>query len=207
MRSETQEIETRAAEWIYWKTPTFICCRLNMLRPPPPSHAGMSMIPCLSLSISSLCILPVHADGPKKTTTKSVGLFQYIPSTRVVIGEVSLSHGDVHSMHSPHSPDPDRTLCFCPPVPIVLMPNLQMDLVCKVALIVDVFSYVQKPNSRSYNVVEVSGHNLESSQTWGFRVHCLQYKQFQYVSRGDCEQQGGKLLRLLSQLLPRIRPL
>jgi hypothetical protein len=27
------------------------------------------------------------------------------------------------------------------------------------------------------------------------------------VSRGDCEQQGGKLLRLLSQLRPRIRPL
>jgi len=26
------------------------------------------------------------------------------------------------------------------------------------------------------------------------------------VSRGDCEWQGGKLLRLLSQLRPRIRP-
>jgi hypothetical protein len=26
-------------------------------------------------------------------------------------------------------------------------------------------------------------------------------------SRGDCEQQGGKILRLLSQLRPRIRPL
>ncbi len=27
------------------------------------------------------------------------------------------------------------------------------------------------------------------------------------VSRGDCEQQGGKLLRLMSQLRPRIWPL
>ncbi len=30
IRSETQEIETRAVEWIYWwKTPTLFCCRLK----------------------------------------------------------------------------------------------------------------------------------------------------------------------------------
>jgi hypothetical protein len=29
-----------------------------------------------------------------------------------------------------------------------------------------------KPNSWTYNFVEVSGHNLESSQTWGFCVTC-----------------------------------
>ena len=28
-----------------------------------------------------------------------------------------------------------------------------------------------------------------------------------FVNRGDCEQQGGKLLRIFSQLRPRIRPL
>ncbi len=50
----------------------------------------------------------------------------------------------------------------------------------------------QKPNSWTYNFVEVSVHNLESSQT---------------SRRGDCEFQEEKLLRLLSQLRPRIRPL
>ncbi len=34
----------------------------------------------------------------------------------------------------------------------------------------------QKPNSWTYNFVEVSGHYLESSQTWGFRIQCLHYK-------------------------------
>ncbi len=34
----------------------------------------------------------------------------------------------------------------------------------------------QKPNSWTHNFVEVSGHNLESSQAWGFRKQCLQYK-------------------------------
>ncbi len=33
-----------------------------------------------------------------------------------------------------------------------------------------------KPNSWTYNFVEVSGHNLESSQTWGFRIQFLPYK-------------------------------
>jgi hypothetical protein len=35
---------------------------------------------------------------------------------------------------------------------------------------------VLKPNSWTYNFVEVSGHNLESSQTWDFRIQCLHYK-------------------------------
>ncbi len=30
------------------------------------------------------------------------------------------------------------------------------------------FTQTQKPNSWTYNFIEVSGHNLESSQTWGF---------------------------------------
>ncbi len=32
---------------------------------------------------------------------------------------------------------------------------------------------IQKPNSWTYNFVEVSGHNLESSKTWGFHIQCL----------------------------------
>ncbi len=35
---------------------------------------------------------------------------------------------------------------------------------------------VLKPNSRTYKFVEVSGHNLDSSQTWDFRLQCLNYK-------------------------------
>ncbi len=38
------------------------------------------------------------------------------------------------------------------------------------------FDGIQKPDSWTYNFVEVSGHNLESSQTWGFRIQCLHYK-------------------------------
>jgi hypothetical protein len=34
----------------------------------------------------------------------------------------------------------------------------------------------QKPNSSTYNFVEVSGHNFERSQTWGCRIQCLHYK-------------------------------
>ncbi len=60
----------------------------------------------------------------------------------------------------------------------------------------------QKPNSWTYNFVEVSGHNLESSQTWGFPIQCLP-GWVKSVSRGDCEYQGG---RLLPQLRTRIRP-
>ncbi len=63
-----------------------------------------------------------------------------------------------------------------------------------------------------YNFVEVSAHNLASSQTWGFRVQCLHYStnQFQptvargggggggvkWVIRGDCEyKQRRKTLK------------
>ncbi len=64
----------------------------------------------------------------------------------------------------------------------------------------------QKPNSWTYKFVEVSEHNLESSQTWGFHIQCLHYKPVsnhffsrEREGRGDCEKQGGKLLRLLSK--------
>ncbi len=44
---------------------------------------------------------------------------------------------------------------------------------------------------------------LESSHTWGFRIQCLHYK---LVLNHFCSrEEGGKLLRLLSQLRPRIR--
>jgi hypothetical protein len=33
-----------------------------------------------------------------------------------------------------------------------------------------------KPKSWTYNFLEVSGHNIDSSQTWGFRTQCLHYK-------------------------------
>ncbi len=73
---------------------------------------------------------------------------------------------------------------------------------------------VLKPNSWTYNFVEVSGHNLKS-----FLHNVYITNQFQTtfargqgggvksVSRGDCEQQGGIFFRLLSQLCSRIRPL
>ncbi len=71
-----------------------------------------------------------------------------------------------------------------------------------------------KPNSWTYNFVEVSGHNLESLRTWGFRIQCFHDKPVsthfsskgggvKSISRGD----RGKLKRLLSQLRSRIRPL
>ncbi len=52
------------------------------------------------------------------------------------------------------------------------------------------FKWVQKPNSRTYNFVEVSGHNLKSFQTWGFRIYvqCLHYKP---VSKHFCSKRGG----------------
>ncbi len=58
---------------------------------------------------------------------------------------------------------------------------------------------VLKPKSWTYNFVEDSGQNLESSQTWGFCIQCLHYKPVsnhccskggggvKSVSRGDCE--------------------
>ncbi len=61
-----------------------------------------------------------------------------------------------------------------------------------------------KPTSWTYNFVEVSGHNLESSQTWVFQIQCLHYKPVsnhfcsreegvKSISRGDCEKQREKL--------------
>ncbi len=48
----------------------------------------------------------------------------------------------------------------------------------------------QKPNSWMYNFVEVSGHNLESSQTWDFRLQCLHYKPVSnhFCSKGEGEE-------------------
>jgi hypothetical protein len=39
---------------------------------------------------------------------------------------------------------------------------------------------LQKPNSRMYNFVEVSRHNLESSQTWGFCMDFLNHREGGY---------------------------
>jgi hypothetical protein len=70
---------------------------------------------------------------------------------------------------------------------------------------------VLKPNSWTYKFVDVfSGHNLESSQTWCFRVGTLFTLQFSLKpillkggggmggwggvrKQGDCEKQGGSL--------------
>ncbi len=84
-----------------------------------------------------------------------------------------------------------------------------------------VISSQSKPNSWTYNFVEVSGHNLESSETWSFPLQWMFKLQnsskplslkgggggVKSVGSGDSEQQGGKLFRLLSQWRPRIRPL
>ncbi len=52
-----------------------------------------------------------------------------------------------------------------------------------------VFTRTLKPNSWTYNFVEISGHNLlESSQTWGFRIQCLHYKP---VANNFCLSGGG----------------
>jgi hypothetical protein len=47
-----------------------------------------------------------------------------------------------------------------------------------------------------YNVYITNQFQTTFAHGWGVK----------YVSGGDCEYQGGKLLRLLSQLRPRIRP-
>ncbi len=96
-------------------------------------------------------------------------------------------------------------------------------------------AFAWKPNSWSYSFIEVSGHNLESSQTWGFCIdflnqreggvwfsirifsfliyrNCKRFREFEEIAisrqscRGECEYQGGKLLRLLSGFRQRIRP-
>ncbi len=56
-----------------------------------------------------------------------------------------------------------------------------------------------KPNSWTYNFVEVSGHIVESSQTWGFRTQSLHFKLVsnyfcsgvKSVSRGDCPENSA----------------
>jgi hypothetical protein len=50
------------------------------------------------------------------------------------------------------------------------------------------YRHVQKPNSWTYNFVEVSGHNLDSAQAWGFHIQCLDYKP---VSNHFCSAGGG----------------
>ncbi len=147
IRSTTQEIETRAADWMYWKKPTLIWGRLNKLRPPPPLSITSWYVhdSCLSLSstvfsISSLCGLPVQADGGfgcwnQRRRQQKRGSFPTYSLYACGYRRGVTRWRTLDAQHSPHSPHPDRTLCFCPPVPIVLMPNLQMDLVCKVSLI------------------------------------------------------------------------
>ncbi len=78
---------------------------------------------------------------------------------------------------------------------------------CRPAMRLSNHFYNLKPNSWTYNFVNVSGHNVESSQTWGFRMQCLYYTPFSIhfcsrgvgvksFSRGDCEWQE----RLLSTI-------
>ncbi len=45
-----------------------------------------------------------------------------------------------------------------------------------------VYATVQKPNSWTYNFVEVSGHDLESSQTWGFFMDFLTLREVVWFS-------------------------
>ncbi len=66
----------------------------------------------------------------------------------------------------------------------------------------------QKPNSWTYNFVEVSGHNLESSSKQiSFKPLLWRGGGVKFVSRGDCKLQEGKLVKLLSKVRPRIPPL
>ncbi len=58
----------------------------------------------------------------------------------------------------------------------------------------NVINFWRKRNSWTYNFAAVSGHKLESSQTWGSRWQWLHYKPVSnhFCSRGKGE--GGKLL-------------
>ncbi len=68
-----------------------------------------------------------------------------------------------------------------------------------------------KPNSWTYNFVEVSGHNLESSQTWGFRIQMFtfqpSFKPLLLGGGGGVKSVSTGEGKLLSQVPPRIRPL
>jgi hypothetical protein len=84
---------------------------------------------------------------------------------------------------------PDFPVLFCFSCPIVFLVHASIFVhLCPA-------STVQKRNSWTYNFVEVSGHNLDSSQTWGFRIQCLPYiaKQFQTTFA----QRGGGVIPLV----------
>ncbi len=50
---------------------------------------------------------------------------------------------------------------------------------------------VQKPNSCTYNLFEVSGHNLDSSQILGFRIQCLNIHTNQFQTAFSQGIRGG----------------
>jgi hypothetical protein len=64
----------------------------------------------------------------------------------------------------------------------------------RTVLLYCVYKRELKLNSWTFTFVEVSGHNLEISQTWGFPIRCLHYKPVsnqscswgETISRGDC---------------------
>ncbi len=57
------------------------------------------------------------------------------------------------------------------------------------------FLIVQKPNSWEYNFVEVSGHNLERSQTYGFPYTVQFGKKKTFVQITSKNSASGQLLR------------
>ncbi len=61
-----------------------------------------------------------------------------------------------------------------------------------------------KSNSWKYNFVEISGHNLESSQTWCFRTQCLHYKVVSnhFCSRRDVEMTVKSKENILQTFVP-----
>ncbi len=74
-------------------------------------------------------------------------------------------------------------------MPIVFTPQ-KRDTMLEIEGLPEVWRRLPKPNSWTYNFVEVSGHNLESFQTWAIRiVQCLHYKP---VSNHICSRGGVK---------------
>jgi hypothetical protein len=53
---------------------------------------------------------------------------------------------------------------------------------CGVCAVLKINRNTLKPNSWTYNIVEVSGHNLDSSQTWGFCMDFLNHREGSMVS-------------------------